>query len=220
MASGLAEWLSLMVTEVNRGSFDLRSYEEHLASVPITGITDCKSLYDAVQSPSSPASTGDERVAIDLSIIKQCQSRTGLSIRWCPTQLMIADGLAKDLADPSDLLRTLLAHGTYQLSNEASVLALKKEQRDRRAARRAAASSQGTPICEEVITHNASRWPEPDPTVGKPLRRVSRDRSTGQILSNQDLTQHELDAAKGPSAPVPCMLTEFWYLPHCASDAA
>ena len=133
-----------------------------------------------------------KRVAIDLSITKQCQSRTGLRIRWCPTQLMIASSLTKDLADPSDLLRALLAHGTYQLSNEASVLAFKKEQRDRRAAFRthSSYSSQGTPICEEVITHNASRWPAPDPSVGRPLRRVSRDKRTGRILSSQDLTQH------------------------------
>ena len=49
---------------------------------------------------SSVSKVEDKRVAIDLAILKQCMARTGLSVRWCPTQLQIADGLTKDQMDP------------------------------------------------------------------------------------------------------------------------
>ena len=38
-ASGIAEWMSLMVAEAKKDWFDLRESEEHLQSVPHTGIT-------------------------------------------------------------------------------------------------------------------------------------------------------------------------------------
>ena len=105
MASGLAEWLSLVISEINHGCFDLRQYESHLANTSMTGITDCKSLYDALHSAGSPSEADDKRAVIDWAIIKQRMARTGLSARWCPTQLMISDGMTKDLADPADLLK-------------------------------------------------------------------------------------------------------------------
>eukprot|EP00959_Pyramimonas_sp_CCMP1952_P033765 709030-Pyramimonas_sp.AAC.1 len=36
---------------------------------------------------------------------------------------MLADRLAKDKAEPADLLRSCVRHGTYQLADERSVLA-------------------------------------------------------------------------------------------------
>ena len=135
-ASGIAEWMSLMVSEARKGWFDLRVCEDHLKEVPIIGVTDCKCLYDALITPTSPSKVDDKRVAIDLTIIRQSMCRTGLQVRWCPTQLMLADSLTKDQADPADLIRAVLAHGVYQLSSEAEVLAHKKEQRDRRSRRR------------------------------------------------------------------------------------
>ena len=143
-ASGIAEWMSLMVAEAKKGCFDLRESEDHLQSVPLLGITDCKSLYDALNTPTSPSKVDDKRVAIDLSIIRQSMSRTKLQVRWCPTELMVADSLTKDQADPADLMRAMLAHGTYQLSREAEVLALKKDQRERRVSRRSSSSTTPT----------------------------------------------------------------------------
>ena len=86
---------------------------------------------------SSVSKCEDKWVAIDLAILKQCMSRTGLHVRWCPTQLMLADGLTKDQQDPADLLRAALAIGEYQLNPEAVILEKKKTQRQERLARRA-----------------------------------------------------------------------------------
>ena len=153
-ACAIAEWVALMISEAKTGSFDLRSSNQipqqallskpsfygtprdQISPISTAGITDCKSLYDHLSSMSSVCKSDDKRVAIDLAIIKQCMSRTGMTIRWCPTELMLADGLTKDQADPSDLLRAALRIGEYQLNSEATVLQLKKKQREERVQRK------------------------------------------------------------------------------------
>jgi len=62
--------------------------------------------------------------------------RTGLSVRWCPTQLQLADALTKDQQDQADLLRAALQIGEYQLNPEASILEIKKGRRNERLSRR------------------------------------------------------------------------------------
>ena len=137
-ASVAAEWVSLMIAEARQGPFDLREHAQLNNRVPVVGITDCKSLFDAVWSVSAPSKLDDKRVAIDLAIIRQALERTKMSVRWCPTQLMLADSLTKDQADPADLLRAALHLGSCQLAPEASVLAQKKQQREARALRKSA----------------------------------------------------------------------------------
>ena len=61
---------------------------------------------------------------------------SGLLIRWCPSELMLADALTKDQFDPSELLRTALQIGEYQLNQEASILAIRKNQREAREAQK------------------------------------------------------------------------------------
>ena len=150
-ASATAEWMSLLIAEAKHGRFDLRTTEQvqtqprvsnlkcrdELDLVPVVGVTDCKSLYDHMISMSSVSKCEDKRIAIDLAILKQCMSRTGLVVRWCPTQLMLADALTKDQQDPADLLRAALSVGEYQLNPEAMILELKKNQRQARVERRA-----------------------------------------------------------------------------------
>ena len=128
-ASAVAEWMVLLLAEAVSGSFDLRACHTQLQSVPIVGITDCKSLYDHVTSLSSLSGVQDKRVCVDIAIIKQSMERARLQIRWCPTELMVCDALTKDKADPADLLRAVISSGTYQLSSEAEVLKTKKAQR-------------------------------------------------------------------------------------------
>ena len=134
-ASGIAEWVSLMLVEAQQGCMDLREAHSVLENIPLVGITDCKSLYDAIHCMSSPSKVEDKRVAIDLAIIRQAVKRTGMKVRWCPTELMLAASPTKDSADPADLLRAALQCGEYQLAPEASVLAQKKLQREARARR-------------------------------------------------------------------------------------
>ena len=53
-------------------------------------------------------------------------------MRWLPTNRMLADALAKDKADPIDLLRSCVRHGRYQISPEELVLQQQAEERERR----------------------------------------------------------------------------------------
>lgn len=152
-AAAVSEWMALMLAEAIGGQFDLRSsshwqdttaptvvisgmkLRDQIEKIPIIGITDCKSLYDNLNSMSSVSKTDDKRVAIDIAIVRQSMSRCGLITRWCPTELMLADGLTKDQVDPADLLRSALHLGEYQLHSEATVLEQKRkmrEERDRR----------------------------------------------------------------------------------------
>lgn len=144
LASAAAEWMMLLLSEAKHGKFDLRTKEQiqslglvksvwpcrdELEVGSITGVTDCKSLYDHLTSPSSVSKCDDKRVSIDLAILRQCMSSCNLQVRWCPSELMLADALTKDQYDPSELLRAALQIGEYQLNSEALVLEKKKAHR-------------------------------------------------------------------------------------------
>lgn len=56
--------------------------------------TDCiKSLFDHLISPSSPTAVEDRRTSIDIVIIRESLKLTQASVRWLPTDRMIAHGL-------------------------------------------------------------------------------------------------------------------------------
>lgn len=93
--------------------------------------TDCKSLYDHVRAPSAP-SLDDRRTAIDIIIIREAIQRMGASLRWLPTDRMLADGMTKEAADALDLIRACLRTGKYQISPEEAVLEWRAHERQRR----------------------------------------------------------------------------------------
>ena len=129
-ASGVCEWVSLMLAEALDGSFSLEDVEEVLRRRSPVGISDCRSLYDHLISLGSGGVIDDKRTAIDVAIIRQSIQRTGLEPRWCPTGHMLADALTKDKAEPADLLRSVLRAARYQLADEQLVLDRKKEERE------------------------------------------------------------------------------------------
>ena len=131
-AGGTIEWLNLMLSEVIDGPFVPKDARSILRARPPVFATDCKSLYDHLISPSSPTSIDDRRTSIDVVIIRESLKITGGSIRWLPTNRMLADGLTKDKLDPIDLLRACIRKGTYQISPEELVLEQQAEERARR----------------------------------------------------------------------------------------
>ena len=131
-AGGTIEWLNLLLAEAIDGPFDpFRAREVMTRRSPIFA-TDCKSLFDHLISPSSPTSIDDRRTSIDVVIIRESLKNTKGSIRWLPTNRMIADGLTKDRADPVDLLRSCIRQSRYQISPEQTVLLQQAEERARR----------------------------------------------------------------------------------------
>ena len=130
-ASGMCEWMSLLLADVKFGPAYAQSLWGTAQRIPVMMITDCKSLYDVVHSPSAP-SISDRRTAIDAVIIKEGIHRMNATLRWIPTDRMIADGLTKESADALDLLRACVKTGRYQVSPESDVLEWRANERLRR----------------------------------------------------------------------------------------
>ena len=84
-----------------------------------------------LSSPSTPA-LDDRRTSIDIIIIKDSIKRIGGSLRWIPTDHMLADAMTKESADALDLLRACIRSTWYQISPEERVLELRAKERDRR----------------------------------------------------------------------------------------
>ena len=131
-ATGTVEWLSLLLAETLDGPFDVRAYHQVLSKRPPIVVTDCKSLYDHLVSPSSPTSVEDRRTSIDIVIIRDSLKSMAAQIRWVPTDRMLADSLTKDAGDPIDLLRSCIRSSQYQISPEETVLQNQAAERERR----------------------------------------------------------------------------------------
>ena len=129
-ASGTVEWLALLMHEILHGPFDIRDFNKVLNLCKPIVITDCKSLYDHLHSPSSPTAVEDRRTSIDIVIIRESVKRLCASVRWVPTNRMLADSLTKDVE--CDLLRSCLRQSSYQISPEETVLEQQAQEKERR----------------------------------------------------------------------------------------
>eukprot|EP00435_Cladocopium_sp_Y103_P054627 s220_g17.t2 len=132
IASGTVEWLMLILGELLDGPFSVRQANDVLKRRAPLLVTDCKSLYDHLASPSSPTAVEDRRTSIDITIIRESIRNCAMIVRWVPTNRMLADSLTKDAGDPVDLLRSCMRSSSYQISPENEVLhkqALEKELR-------------------------------------------------------------------------------------------
>jgi len=113
-------------------------------------ITDCKSLYDHLHSPSSPTAVEDRRTSIDITIIRESLKACAMTVRWVPTNRMLADGLTKDAGDPIDLLRSCIRTSSYQVSPESDVLEMQAEEKRRRLSRQP--TQHATPLPENDLS--------------------------------------------------------------------
>lgn len=135
-ATGTVEWVSLLLSEILDGPLQIATCRDRLKNRPPIVITDCKSLYDHLHSPSSPLSVDDRRTSIDIVIIKESCRLMSARIRWVPTNRMIADGLTKDSIDPIDLIRACMRRQRYQISPEDEVLMHKAQEKQERMKRK------------------------------------------------------------------------------------
>eukprot|EP00435_Cladocopium_sp_Y103_P073746 s182_g45.t1 len=136
-ATGTVEWLALLLSEILDGPLDVKLCRERLQNRKPILITDCKSLYDHLHSPSSPTSIEDRRTSIDVVIIRESVRLLQAYVRWVPTNRKLADGFTKDSGGPIDLLRACIKRSKYQISPENTVLEYQALERDRRLHERA-----------------------------------------------------------------------------------
>lgn len=97
-------------------------------------IIDCKSLYGHVHSLSSPvASSSDKFTAVDFTILREVSRDSGISVRWAPGSVQVADGLTKDKEEPSLRLKGVIREGAYQLSETGECLRQSRLEKERKA---------------------------------------------------------------------------------------
>lgn len=135
-ASSTVEWLLLLLAEIIDGPLEVPRCREALKRRPPILVTDCKSLFDHVTSPSSPTTIEDRRTSIDVVILKESIGLTSAFLRWVPTSRMLADAFTKDQASPMDLLRACIRRGTYQIADEDTVLQHQASEKQDRLKRR------------------------------------------------------------------------------------
>ena len=128
MATGMGEWSLLLLSEALDGRTFLRSMWTAACKRRSIIVTDCKSLFDHVQSQSAPT-LDDRRTASDIVILKESLGKTQGSLRWVPTHFMLADSLTKENPDAFDLIRGCIREGQYQIAPEDTVLQFRAEER-------------------------------------------------------------------------------------------
>ena len=157
-ASSMCEWLSLLLAEMRDGPCCAQSLWDVPNRPYCILITDCKSVFDHLKSPSAP-SLDDRRTSIDIVIIRESVRRMSASVRWIPTDRMLADGMTKEAADALDLLRACMRSGKYQVSPEEDVLQWRASERNRRkgiAERRAKFSAFLVSLVHNNMGHNGA----------------------------------------------------------------
>ncbi|CAE7038139.1 RE2 [Symbiodinium sp. CCMP2592] len=130
-ASGMAEWTLLLLSEAIDGPSHLRSFWSVASKRKSVFVTDCKSLYDHLMSRSAPT-LDEKRTALDIVILRESLQKTQGSLRWVPTDRMVADSMTKESADALDMLRACLRQGSYQISEEGTILQWRSDEKERR----------------------------------------------------------------------------------------
>ena len=148
VASSMLEWTNLILSEALDGSRCPQSLWGSLGNRLTMLVTDCKSLYDHLSSQSSPT-LDDRRTAIDIVILRDSIRRMQATLRWIPTNRMLADALTKESPEAFDLLRACLRSARYQISPEELVLQRRAQERDRR--KQFASSSKSQSCVEDSV---------------------------------------------------------------------
>lgn len=114
-----------------RDGIDLERRAEVLGREVSLAITDCKSAYDALNGVAVTA-VADKTTALDSLVVRQVLARAGITVRWVPGGLQLADALTKDQATACDLLRSSIKGGTYTIADEIQTLQRRAEEKQRR----------------------------------------------------------------------------------------
>ena len=86
---------------------DLRRPDEVLQLLPKSlAITDCKSLFDALEKNESLGlGLSEKRASIEVTATKQQMQATGILTKWVNSDRQLADVLTKATASPASILK-------------------------------------------------------------------------------------------------------------------
>jgi hypothetical protein len=124
-------YIANMLAEALEPDYHIMRRRDILPRRPMCCVVDCKSLYDSANG-NTAASTGgtDKLTSIETTIIRELKKDTGITVRWGPGEVQIADGLTKDKEEPSVQLRGVIRSGRYQLAEAGEVLRNNKREKE------------------------------------------------------------------------------------------
>ena len=96
------EWMSALLAQCVYSEFSLEEREEFISPHLSVLMVDCKSVFDHLNSQGCPSSVSDKVAALDLVAIRSHLRRLGVSCRWIPTRIQLADSLTKNDAEAID----------------------------------------------------------------------------------------------------------------------
>ena len=137
------QWASAVLAAMWMPEFSLEKHLEQACEVVAKAlVTDCKSLYDLLLSPTGTSS--DREANFDALMIREIMRKIAVVPRWAPGCRQLADGLTKEKAEALDALRASLRQGRFNIGDEKGALAARAAERERRLARgRARARANG-----------------------------------------------------------------------------
>ena len=105
---------------------DMRRPDEVLRMLPEScAITDCKSLFDALEKNESLGlGLSEKRTSIEVTATRQQMRATGIQTRWVNSDRQLADVLTKPAAPPAAIQR-LLRTGRWKIVWGASYTSAK-----------------------------------------------------------------------------------------------
>ena len=123
--------MRVMWNEMSDGVFDLHCWlDGHLGADGdrVTSIitTDCKSLYDVLEAGHGVPAC--KRTALEVLALRQDHKMYHHTIRWVPTDEMLADPMTK-VFNKESRLDVVLRQGTYAITREVHGLSQKLAER-------------------------------------------------------------------------------------------
>ena len=114
---------------------DLRRPDEVLRLLPEScAITDCKSLYDALEKNESLGlGLSEKRTSIEVTATRQQMKATGIKTKWVNSDRQLADILTKATAPPASILK-LQNSGRWKIIWDANYTSAKNVRKAKRAA--------------------------------------------------------------------------------------
>ena len=127
------DWMRTMWEQMTRSEFVLENYEQFLKARPSILVTDCKSLYDAIHKEGAAPSSKDNRLAIELAIIKAKAVSGETDLRRIDARYQIADCLTKHASRKSEaVLQKILDEAQWRITAEEDMLDKRKQEREYR----------------------------------------------------------------------------------------
>ena len=116
------DWMRTLWSQMTTAEFSLDSYEGAEKKKALL-VTDCKSLCDAIHKEGAAPSSTDQRLALELAIVKSRATEGEADLRWIDTRYQIAECLTQHASRKSvDVLQQENNQAPWRITAEETML--------------------------------------------------------------------------------------------------